>query len=112
MSTILVIDDTQYLLDSITNLLESSGWEVKGVTNAEDAEQWAALGQYDVILSDWDLGLGQPNGGELVEPLKNLQPDARYIIWSGLEREVPEGVEFFGKDNLRSLMTALNEGTT
>lgn len=107
MPRILVIDDTTYLLDAITSLLETAGWEVTAVTNAKDAIT-AALDDHDVVLSDWDLGFGQPTGGELVEPIKTQLPDARYIIWSGLDRDVPEGVEFFGKDNLFEVMEALN----
>lgn len=111
MSKILLIDDSLDLLHSMKALLEAHGHEVETASNPKDAFSVADTEyDFDVVVCDWDLGPGHANGGRTTIHLReDYLPDARFIIYSGLERGIPEGMEFFLKDNLIGLLDALEE---
>lgn len=64
---------------------------------------------FDVVLCDWDLGPDVPTGDVLCRLLRIGAPGARFILWSGLDHlaDVPDGMEFYRKDMLLELLTAL-----
>lgn len=116
MSHILLIDDSVGLLSSMCDLLEHHGHIVETASTRQEA--YAAASEnlscgttdFDVIVCDWDLGPLQPDGATIVTHLRDdYYPNARYIIYSGDDRAVPEGVEFFSKADLIGLINALEE---
>lgn len=108
MGIILIIDDDSFLLQSVENALKERDW---GVTTAFTQARAAELVEYaDVVLCDWDLGFNEPmTGDKIVESLREINPDARYIIWSGLERKVPEGVSFQLKSDILELFALIGD---
>lgn len=110
MSSILVIDDDVNLRSSMVNLLRAHDWDVVEASTYAEAEHLVRGTEPDVILSDWDLGFYEVlNGGEIVTRLRSIHPAGRYVIWSGLDRVVPDGVEFFLKGNLTKLLEGLGD---
>lgn len=107
---ILVLDDDDRLAASVASLLSREGWTTSIATNLDGVRACAIpnVGP-DIVLSDWDFGIRDTrNGAEMIEALRERWGDApRYIIWSGLRREVPGGVEFFTKDDLLGLLDAI-----
>lgn len=101
---ILIIDDDEMVVDSLVRTLQLYGHEVWAVRSGHVPEGYAA----DIVICDWDLGIyDSRNGGEIVTDLLMVLPDARFIIVSGLPRDVPEGVEFFSKGDVIELLHAL-----
>lgn len=100
--TVLLIEDSQSLAESLIELLNANGVKVVWVNNGHDAhdkiqnDAWITK-----VLSDWDLGpYDKRDGGEIVASLKECHPAISYAIYSGLERRVSDGVTFFTKDRL------------
>lgn len=98
---ILLIEDDQFLAESLIRLLDGMNHTVAWVDSLHGALTAVEMeGTIDLVLSDWDLGLRESlNGGEICLALKKHLPDARFVIASGVERQVPEGVEFYLKDS-------------
>ncbi len=107
---ILLIEDDISMADTIVEVMLLEGHSAVWVQSGTEAvTSWLNHGGFDTVVSDWDLGpYDARNGGEIVEMLRELRVAARYIIWSGLDRIVPKGVEFFDKAQLPELMDALN----
>jgi DNA-binding NtrC family response regulator len=102
---ILYIEDDMYLANSLVPLFEQKGNKVYHVFTYLDAATVMKNATIDLVLSDWDLGLREPmDGGEIVSALMSVNPDARYIIYSGLRRTVPDGAEFVSKGSLYDLL--------
>ena len=79
---ILVVEDNDLVLRSVRRILESDGHTV---TVAGDGTQGVALMQalaFDVILSDYDLGLG-PNGEAVLATARDCQQGAQRVLMSG-----------------------------
>lgn len=109
---ILIVDDDIALTESLVRLFEIQGHLVLSAPNLEEAERIvASLGKErtDLVLSDYDLGFDQPNGVEIVTTLRKSLPDARFVIMSGLRRDVPDDVEFVLKDRMDSILNVLKD---
>lgn len=108
MKTVLLIDDDKTLMDSVSRALMSHGFDVMTSMNLREARRLAYLA--DIVVSDWDLGLYDIlTGDQIVEELRKEFPKPRYIIWSGLHRQVPEGVDFFLKGDILGFIEALGD---
>jgi len=78
---VLVIDDNQDLLESMSDVLESQGYDVSQGASAGEAIEAVRDGHYGVILLD--LHLPDASGLAIFEQLKGLQPDNRVIVMTG-----------------------------
>lgn len=107
---ILYVEDDKYLGESIARLLETRGHDVTVVRSFAKALEATTHNFFDATISDWDLGFDaenkcwNPTGDVVCVELRKYQPDTKYYIFSGLERECPEGIEFIGKDNINKLL--------
>ena len=90
---ILMIEDNIPVAQSLSHALEASDVTVTHVITAEDAAL-VADDTYDMVLSDYDLGPDEPTGNQVCVTLRPLMPAARFIIMSGLERNVPDFATF------------------
>ena len=94
---ILCIDDDDMMLKFYGEILSKNHF-MAGSHSATKCQE--IIGAMDVVICDWDLGMHDSrNGGEIVAEFKIQWPKVRYIVCSGLEREIPEGIEFKLKDN-------------
>jgi DNA-binding NarL/FixJ family response regulator len=115
-TNVLYIEDDMGLRDSVSMLLESidgvecyTAWYDDMAFQTMDDLQTAEEFKISIVISDWDLGPGQKNGGEIVSALMGKYPDVKYVIFSGLERKVPQGVSLITKDRLDGLMDFVRE---
>lgn len=67
---ILVIDDEELLIRTMSRLLEKSGYEVYTAKNAADAQVMAEEEEFDLIISD--IRMPGKNGLEIVKAIQNL----------------------------------------
>ena len=82
---VLVIDDNEEFRYLITDLLEPFGFEVIAIANPVKAlEKFAReRDQFQLVLLDYNMP--QLDGAKTFECLKNLSPDVKVIIVSGVE---------------------------
>lgn len=106
---ILLIDDDDNLIKTLSRILQDNGHWVCTATNDKVAIQWAfQSGPFDIVICDWDLGLNSTlNGGEIIEQIRPLAGAKRYIIMSGLDRDVPDDVEFYSKMNVIEMLDSI-----
>lgn len=72
---VIIADDDPIAADNLSQVLESWGMKVSIVLSAEMlVEAIKEEGFFDLILSDYHLGLSEENGLELLEIAQNLQP--------------------------------------
>ena len=103
---LLFIDDDDAVTGSVVPLLTEMGFNVSAARSGVIPDGFKP----DVVICDYDLGMyDQRNGVQIVTDLKVKAPNARFIICSGLPREVPTGVEFFSKMDLVELLASLGE---
>lgn len=105
---ILIIEDDEMLVEMVGDYLSRSDIVCWHARTAKDAQFIMWSENIDIVLSDWDLGMWESmTGGEVVSDLMETYPDVRYIIWSGLDRSVPDGVEFYLKGNPLKMLETL-----
>jgi DNA-binding response OmpR family regulator len=81
--TILVVEDDALILDMVVDALEGAGFDVIGVSAAEDALGLAVMDvRFDALFTDIDLG-GPVDGWELAETLREMRAELPVIYTSG-----------------------------
>lgn len=90
---ILLIDDEELIIRSLSKLLEKSGFEVFGTKNSQDAIVMAEEEDFDLILAD--IRMPGLNGVEMVEQiyksrLEKKQKKMPAIFITGYADEVME----------------------
>jgi len=75
---ILVLDDEQIVLDSVSRILESENYEVKGCRRGEDAIETLREGGFDLLITD--LKMPGMNGLEAMAALLEVDPDLSVIM--------------------------------
>lgn len=102
---VLVIDDDDMVSDSLDRALTHMGHTVMVSRHGVIPVGFVP----EVVICDWDLGMyDDRDGGQIVTDLRDEAPTARYIICSGLDRDVPEGVEFFSKGDSIEMLKSLS----
>ncbi len=77
-TTVLVVDDDMYVLESVVALLSQFGYSVAPCRNGEEALQKIQNTEFDAILTDIKMPL--MSGIELLEIIHNLNPDIPVIL--------------------------------
>lgn len=83
MAEVLVIEDEEGIQQLMHRVLSRMGHDVTLASNGLQAVQAAHTKPFTVILSDFTLP-GEPTGLELVEALRECQPEARMAVITGL----------------------------
>jgi len=77
-TTVLVVDDDMYVLESVVALLTQFGYSVLPCHNGEEALQKIKSNDFDAILTD--IKMPVMSGIELLEIIHNLNPDIPVIL--------------------------------
>lgn len=86
---VLLIDDETELLESLSERLDIRGIESDKAGDADKAIELVHKNDYDVVVLD--LLLGDVNGLDLLEKLREIRPGLKVIVVSG--REIEEETE-------------------
>lgn len=81
MGKILVVDDEQSIIDSMSMVLQSEGHDVEGCLNGLCALQKVLRTEYDLILLD--IKMPKMDGMEVLEKAQISNPDVPFIMISG-----------------------------
>jgi DNA-binding NtrC family response regulator len=88
--TILLVDDEDYVRDSLATVLERRGYLVRGAASAAEALQSHSLDGIDVVVTD--LRMPGEDGLQLVRRLAEIDPSLPVIVLTG-HGTVPSAVE-------------------
>lgn len=75
---ILIVEDDEYVLESIKLLLSKEGYDVATATDGPAAIELFKKRQYDLVITD--IKMPQMDGMELLQRLKNESPDISVIM--------------------------------
>ncbi|MFM7015665.1 MAG: sigma-54-dependent transcriptional regulator [Bacteroidota bacterium] len=81
MAKILIIDDERSIRNSLREILEYEGYEVKDASDGAEGFKIASEEKFDIILSD--IKMPKMDGIELLEKLKDAGVDSQIIMISG-----------------------------
>ncbi|WP_202980271.1 EAL domain-containing protein [Marinobacter fonticola] len=93
--TLLLLDDEQNILRSLTRLLRRDGYRILSTTDAREAFSLLAENDVQVIISDQRMP--EISGTEFLSQVKDIYPDTIRIVLSGYT-------------DLKSITDAINEG--
>ena len=79
--SIYIIDDEEYILETLKDFLTDQGHLVHTNTNPEAALTDIRNHKYDIVFTD--LGMPVISGLELAEKIKNIKPEIQVILISG-----------------------------
>lgn len=79
--TILIIDDEAFIRENVQRILAEDGYNVLSASNGAEAQQLLTGEMVDLALLDLNLGI--ENGLQVLENLKEIQPDLLVIIITG-----------------------------
>jgi YesN/AraC family two-component response regulator len=77
---ILVLDDEQIVLDSVTRILQEENYEVKTCRRGEDAVEMLKEGGYDILITD--LKMPGMDGLQAMEAMNEVDPDLSMIMFT------------------------------
>lgn len=80
---ILAIDDQAVILDLISAMCQTTGYEVKTAVSAEDGLQLALSQKFDIILTD--LAMPGLSGLEIAHEVRKKKPDVPIVLVTGWE---------------------------
>lgn len=81
MKRILLVDDSDYFRDSIKQILEREGYSVDAVPDGHEAVVKFRRYNYKVVVTD--LYMPNMDGIALLNALKEIKPDIKFICMSG-----------------------------
>jgi PAS domain S-box-containing protein len=79
--TILLIDDEEMILDSLSAILLKDGYQVDCAKSGNEALEILRHRQYDLIITD--IRMPGISGLEMVENLKTFKPDQKILVITG-----------------------------
>lgn len=91
--TILCVEDSPTYLLLRKKVLEQEGYEVVGVTTAQEALK--ALREFPVCATIADHMLQGTTGGELAREMKKIRPNVPIILFSGTVPHSLDGVDVY-----------------
>ena len=78
---ILIVDDSQELLEIMCEYLETCGYTVHMTTESKEALRLIAAAEYDVVVSD--IHMPEMDGLELMARIKNKHPGLPVVLITG-----------------------------
>jgi DNA-binding NtrC family response regulator len=97
---ILLVDDKELILYSLSRSLRQSGAEVTEVSNGKDALRAIQSTSYDICFLD--VQLTDANGMDLMKTFQELSPKTRFIIMTALNLN-NEQQQYLADNNCRYL---------
>jgi two-component SAPR family response regulator len=85
MLDILLVDDDELVRQSMSMLLSHEGFQVTAANGGREALQKAREQTYDLVVSD--VRMPDMDGFEVVRQLRELQPDANFVLITGYASE-------------------------
>ncbi len=79
--TLLFVDDEEEILDILVDLFEDEGYSLYTATKAKEALRIIEQENVDFVLSD--LKLPDASGSELLDKIREKNPDAVRVLTSG-----------------------------
>ncbi len=79
--TILVIDDSPLVLETVSLMLQEKGFKCYSYCNAADAINASGNLRFDVVLTD--IRMPEVSGLELLEKMRSLHPEKPVILMTG-----------------------------
>ena len=80
-----VDDDSSFLEVSKRVLCLDNNFEIEGVLNVKDAFKKLSTGNYDVIVSDYEMP--QKNGLQFLKELRDRKSTIPFLLFTGKDRE-------------------------
>ncbi|HEU4383928.1 MAG TPA: sigma-54 dependent transcriptional regulator [Anaeromyxobacteraceae bacterium] len=80
LRNVLIVDDEESMRHLLSVILADRGYEVRAVSNGEDALKEIQTRDYDAVLSD--VRMPRMDGLRLLEAVKRLQPELTFIVMS------------------------------
>jgi len=78
---ILVVDDKDFMRESISEVLTRKGYDVKTAASGPEAMEIFVREIFDLVISDYKMP--QMTGVELLQNIKSVNPDVPFLIFTG-----------------------------
>lgn len=78
---ILVVDDEQGIIDSMSIFLRKSGYEVRGITNPLEAIETMRVEQFDLLLLDYIMT--PIHGDKVIDEVRKFNKDLYILLLTG-----------------------------
>jgi len=78
---ILVVDDKDFMRESISEVLRRKGYDVKTASSGPEAMELFMRELFDLVISDYKMP--QMTGVELLQNIKAVNPDVPFLIFTG-----------------------------
>jgi signal transduction histidine kinase len=100
---IAVIDDEEYMIDMVTELLETIGYEVRPFTRGGDALAYLQQHADEIDLILLDMIMPEMNGAECLARIREFAPHSKVLVASGYidERDAARVMELGAIDVVR-----------
>ena len=85
--TILCVDDYETSLAGWCLYLQNAGYSVTTARTAQEGLELFSVSPVDLVLLDY--AMPESNGGDVAATMKQIKPDVRILMFSGVEN-VPE----------------------
>lgn len=85
MAKMLVIDDDKLIRWSLKEIFSQEGYKVDTASTAKDALKQVTNNPYDLIFAD--LEINEDNAFEMLNKIKEIQPQTKIIILSALSKD-------------------------
>lgn len=89
--TILCVDDYETSLAGWCLYLQNAGYSVTTARTAQEGLELFSVSPVDLVLLDY--AMPECNGGDVAATMKQIKPDVRILMFSGVEN-VPEDARF------------------
>jgi DNA-binding response OmpR family regulator len=83
MARILLVDDENLILYSLSKTLKNDGSDVKAVENGKDALTEIKSSPYDILFLD--VNLPDANGLDLMKIVREISPSTRVVIMTAVD---------------------------
>ena len=87
LGSVLVIDDEEYLCDSIQGILTKTGYAVTVFSDPEEAVEYYRRNHDDIDLVLLDMIMPKSSGKEVFAYLQRIRPDVKAVLMSGYSLE-------------------------
>ncbi|RMH33537.1 MAG: response regulator [Gammaproteobacteria bacterium] len=88
MTQVLIVDDDVHVLRLLTEIMEREGYQVRQASDGAHAHLAFAEQPADLVITD--LLMPNKEGLELIQELRDINPDVKIIAYSGGGQMAPD----------------------